>query len=84
MWIQQAGRTNRAARTEIVVSAEYIMGIQEGREIADKYGVVDAADRLDNLNRTIKGFAANTPVGQMLRGERDFWRNQVKIANKEL
>ena len=23
-------------------------------------------------------FAASSPVGQMLRGERDFWRNQIK------
>jgi len=56
------------------------MGIQEGRAILDRHGTagISIEDRIDNLNRTIKGFAANTPVGQMLRGERDFWRNQAK------
>lgn len=60
------------------VSASYIDGIKEGREIASKYGIADATARLDNLNRTIKGFAASSPVGQFLRGERDFWKNQIK------
>lgn len=60
------------------VSAEYLMGIKEGRERFEQYGVAIAHDELENLRSTIKGFAANTPVGQMLRGERDFWVNQLK------
>lgn len=62
------------------VTAEYLMGIKEGRAILQKHGTaeVSALDRLDNLNRTIKGFATSSPVGQMLRGERDFWANQIK------
>lgn len=62
------------------VTAEYLMGIKEGRAILQKHGTADisARDRLDNLNRTIKGFATSSPVGQMLRGERDFWANQIK------
>ena len=60
------------------VSAMYIEGIKEGRSMLEKYGAAIAHEELDNLNRTIKGFAASSPVGQMLRGERDFWRNQLK------
>lgn len=65
-----------------LVTAEYIMGIKEGRECLEKYGTSDVTiqDRLDNLNSTIKGFTARSPVGQMLRGERDFWLLQLKRA----
>lgn len=62
------------------VTQEYIMGIKEGREVFRKYGLAIAPDALDNLRRAIKGFPASTPVGQMLRGERDFWLNQIKRA----
>ena len=60
------------------VTAEYLMGIREGRESLSKHGSEIAHAELDNLTRTIKQFAASTPFGQMLRGERDFWRNQMK------
>lgn len=59
------------------VSPYYIEGIKEGREALIKYGKGIAQDELDNLIRTLKGFDAASPVGQMLRGERDFWKNQV-------
>jgi len=62
------------------VTAEYLLGIKEGREMFEKYGAGIASDEIDNLKLTIKGFAASTPVGQMLRGERDFWLNQAKRA----
>lgn len=64
----------------VTVTEEYLMGIREGRELLKKYGTeeITIADRIDNLRRTMKGFAANSPVGQMLRGELDFWRNQQK------
>lgn len=60
------------------ISAEYLLGIKEGRAYFDQYGGADAAEVLANLNSTIKGFSASTPVGQMLRGERDFWKNQLR------
>lgn len=62
------------------VTAEYLMGIKEGRDLLRKYGTesITIQDRIDNLKRTMKGFPASTPVGQMLRGELDFWRNQAK------
>ena len=62
------------------VTAEYLMGIREGREALRSYGAGIAAQELDTLTRTCRMFAASTPVGQMLRGERDFWRNQLKRA----
>lgn len=62
------------------VSMYYIEGIKEGRASFDKHGISIARDELANLTSTIKGFAASSPVGQMLRGERDFWKNQIKRA----
>ena len=62
------------------VTAEYLEGIKEGRAAFKQHGLSIAHDELANLNSTIKGFAASSPVGQMLRGERDFWRNQLKRA----
>lgn len=53
----------------------YIEGILEGADYAKKYGKEDAAAHISNLNRTIKGFASDSSVGQMLRGERDYWKN---------
>lgn len=63
------------------VSAEYLEGIREGRAWLTKYGADDAPALLDNLTRTARTFAASSPVGQMLRGERDFWRNQLRKAD---
>jgi hypothetical protein len=62
------------------VSAEYLDGIREGRRIFKLEGLANAAQELDNLNRTCRRFDAQSPVGQMLRGERDFWKNQIKKA----
>ncbi|WP_137923916.1 hypothetical protein [Cupriavidus sp. 2SB] len=66
----------------ISVTAEYLMGIKEGREILANHGTSDISidDRIANLRSTIEGFAASTPVGQMLRGERDFWLHQQKLG----
>lgn len=60
------------------VTQEYLDGIKEGRSSLRKHGMSIAREELDNLNRTICGFAASNPVGQLLRGERDFWRNQLR------
>jgi hypothetical protein len=62
------------------VSQEYIEGIKEGREWITKYPDQDPAEMLDQLKRAKKGFASNSPVGQMLLGEIDFWKNQQKKA----
>ena len=62
------------------VTQEYLMGIKEGREMFTQHGMSIATAELENIESTMKGFPANTPVGQMLRGERDFWKNQIRIA----
>ena len=66
--------------TSKTVTQEYIMGIVDARAVFRAEGLGDAHAHLDNLNRTIKYFDASSPVGQKLRGERDFWRNQIKTA----
>lgn len=64
------------------VTAEYLSGIREGRETFKREGMENAGAHLDNLNRTIRsGFDAQSPVGQHLRGERDFWINQIRKGN---
>lgn len=61
------------------VTAEYLAGITAGRATFRLEGMENAQAHLDNLVRTCRMFDASNPVGQMLRGERDFWRNQIKM-----
>ena len=62
------------------VTQEYLMGIKEGRETLKKYGIelITIEERIDNIKSTLKGFDNSSPVGQMLLGELDFWKNQAK------
>lgn len=71
--------------TTATVTAAYLMGITEGRQCLKKNGTegITVQGRIENLRSTIKGFAANSEVGQMLRGELDFWRNQQRIIKAE-
>ena len=62
------------------VSQAYLDGILEGRAWFKQYGMDMAEAHLDTLTRTARTFDAQSPVGQMLRGERDFWRNKLKGA----
>lgn len=64
------------------VTQEYLEGIKDGREVFKKEGLTYAQDHINNLKETIKRFDASSPVGQMLRGERDFWVNQIKKNKK--
>lgn len=66
--------------TTKTVTQEYLMGIRDARQLFLRYGADDAHAHLANINLTLKAFDASSPVGQMLRGERDFWRNQIKTA----
>ncbi len=68
--------------TARTVSIYYLEGIEEGRQAFKRHGLAQADDELRNLNSTLKGFSADSPVGQMLRGERDFWLNQIKRGKK--
>lgn len=67
------------------VSEEYLEGIREGRAALRRMQaespetlLEDAQSELDCCTRTARQFDAQSPVGQLLRGERDFWRNQLK------
>lgn len=62
------------------VSEHYCNGILEGREYLKRYGMADAAAHLENLKSLCRQFDAKNPVGQLFRGERDFWINQIKKA----
>lgn len=73
------------------VTAEYIAGITDARATLRRiqsgqdacYSAAELhefmRDELAGIERTIRaGYPASSPVGQMLRGERDFWRNQLR------
>lgn len=64
------------------VTQEYLMGIKEGRESLKKHctALISIDERIENLKSTLKGFDRYSPVGQMLLGELDFWKNQKKKA----
>ena len=64
------------------VTAEYLEGIRDGRATFKLEGMANAQPHAENLTSTAKTFSASSPVGQMLRGERDFWRNQLAKASK--
>ena len=67
------------------VTQYYLEGIKEGRETLKKYGaeLITIQERIDNLKSTLRGFDKHSPVGQMLLGELDFWKNQAKKTKPE-
>lgn len=62
----------------MTLTQEYVDGVIEGRAWLRQHGPDDAPAHLTNLETTCRMFAAHSPVGQHLRGQRDFWRAQVK------
>jgi hypothetical protein len=65
-------------------SQAYILGITEGRQLltsmggAGKVDIEEMQAIIANLQDTLaQGFSGD--VAAMLRGERDFWRNQLAI-----
>jgi hypothetical protein len=71
--------------TTQTVTEDYLEGIREGRTLLRQWqlqGEPDIASMarvsLDTTTRLCREFDAQSPVGQMFRGERDFWRNQLK------
>lgn len=63
------------------VTDSYLMGIQEGRQFLRDHGPFSQADMsriFDNLNALCLSHDADSETGQMFRGERDFWRDQIK------
>lgn len=58
----------------------YIMGIKEGRQLLTAnpdYTREDIQAIIANIKSTLRGFSGD--VAEMLRGERDFWVNQLKV-----
>lgn len=60
------------------VSQSYLDGIREGREWLTKYPDTDAAEMHESAKRCCKITSPQSETGQMHRGERDFWKNQMK------
>ena len=62
------------------ISAEYLMGIKEGRELlkASNPDLDMMRAYLASTIATMREFSAG-PVKDMLKGERDFWQNQIKL-----
>jgi hypothetical protein len=61
------------------VSAAYIMGIKEGRKLLQSnpdFTREDIQVIISNIKSTLRGFSGD--VAEILRGERDFWINQLK------
>lgn len=59
-----------------IVSEWYIEGIKEGRSAFETYPDLKPDEEIANIKQTMRGFGARSPVGQMLRGELDFWMNR--------
>jgi hypothetical protein len=64
------------------VTAEYLDGIREGRHLLNALAIVDRTPEtfrayMANVQATMQTFSAG-PVKDLLRGERDFWRNQLR------
>ncbi|MDB4726429.1 hypothetical protein OAF54_03240 [bacterium] len=64
-------------------SQAYIDGIKEGRQYLNRFkcNKHDMQDNIDNIKSTMKGFSVG-PVKDMLKGELDFWKAQIKKATK--
>lgn len=70
------------------VTEYYLSGIREGRATlrampGNGLTRADIPDILRNVIDTCRLFDASNPVGQMLRGERDFWKLQARKAIEE-
>jgi hypothetical protein len=65
------------------VTAEYVDGIREGRSYLRRFnpGRAEMRELLANIESTLRGFRGG-PVAEMLRGERDFWRNQMRTGTE--
>ena len=61
---------------------EYLLGVRDGREYLNRFRptLFDQREIVRNLEQTLKGFSG--PVAEHLRGERDFWKNQIRKGLK--
>lgn len=63
------------------VSEYYLLGIQEGREWVENFGYDDLEEHCQNLKETMRMFSSG-PVRDTLKGELDFFKNQIKIKGE--
>jgi hypothetical protein len=63
------------------VTEAYIMGVRDGREYQTRFkpGLIDMRALKANLEATMRTFSAGE-VKEHLKGERDFWDNQIALA----
>lgn len=59
-------------------STYYLEGIRDGREWVRQYGADLLDEHISATAATAKKFDAQSPVGQLLRGELEFLRNYRK------
>ena len=65
----------------VTVSKEYLDGIVDGREYLNRFkpNLEETRRILANIRETMHMFSPG-PVKDSLKGERDFWINQIKKA----
>lgn len=70
-----------------IYSQAYLDGIVEGRQLLRAWQAEGHTDVIElakaslvSLDRLCAMYGAQNPVGQMFRGERDYWRNKLKKA----
>ena len=63
------------------VTQSYLDGIKDGRSYLRTFSpsIEEMHEIVANIRETLKGFKSG-PVAESLRGERDFWLNQIKRA----
>lgn len=66
---------------QMKITQEYLEGLKDGRAFMQAYqpSFEEMLEILDNLNNSMKNFSAG-PVKEMMKGERDFWKFQIKTA----
>lgn len=62
------------------VSAAYLMGIKEGRAFLKAFPDTNPAHEYEACRTMLaQGFSGD--MAEFIRGERDFWKNQIKKGN---
>lgn len=65
------------------VTQEYILGITEGRSLlkSTPHSITDMQRHVDNIG-TLLSRRPSKEMGDTYRGERDFWKNQIKKTTR--
>lgn len=62
------------------VTESYLLGIKEGRDYKNRFSPdrAEIGEMIANLNKLIS-MRFNKTTADTYRGERDFWKNQLKL-----